>query len=350
MTPIHSAALWGHIHVIEKLLGHAQVEKNPKIDYGQWKGRTPIQLAKEKGHENIVELFENHNIFDKEENDFNDTENEEEDYYYDYYDFSIPIDIKDKLLDAVKKGDKTMVLECFNEDLNDYNPKDVEEKSAMHIAAEEGQCEILSIFLNHPKVIEKNPIDNQGRSPMHLAAYSGQVQAIVELLNHDDVIINMKDNYGRAPIHLAVYENQIKVVEKLLNHAQVEKNPKDDNGFTPLEIAIINEHDNIVAIFLAVLRYQLKVIEKLLGHNQFDTNTKDYMSPMHHFIAIWDQVQVIEKYVEKLTAPDPDVVLQRPSSFKSDKQMRLLKMLTCCCCSTADKDAIYEQTITTEMD
>ena len=124
---------------------------------------------------------------------------------------------------AVKKGDtKTVYSKYLSEDIIDYNPKNIDGKTTLHIASENGHKEIVKLFLNHPKVTDMNIRDKNGQTPMHLAAQEGHIEVLDLLLNHNMVYKNPMDNEGKTPMHVAAYEGHADVIEKLLAHDQGE--------------------------------------------------------------------------------------------------------------------------------
>ena len=103
MTPLHGAAMNGHLDVYKLLIGYA-IDKNPPMNYHtNW---TPLHYAAYHGHLEICKL--------------------------------ILSNIEDKL------------------------PRDSNGVTPLHIAAERKHLDVFDLFLENIKV---HPLDNQGRSP-----------------------------------------------------------------------------------------------------------------------------------------------------------------------------------------
>ena len=117
-APVHAAADNGNLEILEMLI-------NSNYDY--WsvnsKGKTPLDLAKEKGHTAAVSFLES------------------------------KLNCPDmRLCSAILKGDDDAVSACIKlSDLN-INKRTVNGKTPLGYAASVGNASIVSILLTHPEI------------------------------------------------------------------------------------------------------------------------------------------------------------------------------------------------------
>ena len=93
-----------------------------------------------------------------------------------------------------------------------------------------------------------NEIDDQGFRPLHIAAVEGNTE-IVSYLVASGADINGKAMYGWAPLHMAVKFNQINII-KLLLRLKAAPDIKMDWGNTPLHSAAYEGSIKIAALFI----------------------------------------------------------------------------------------------------
>lgn len=111
---------------------------------------------------------------------------------------------------------------------------------------------------------------NDRNTAMHLACEIGNSEIVSALLIHFPNL-NLKRNIdGFAPLHCAVKNNHNDVVLNLLMH-QANPDSRDDQGFTPLNYAVENANNEIVM--------------NLLLH-QANPNSRDNLglTPLHHAV------------------------------------------------------------------
>ena len=102
-------------------------------------------------------------------------------------------------------------------------------ETPMHIAAEEGHANILSLLLDHGADVDDQ--GNQGFTPLHLTSVNGKLEAGQCLLDRG-ADINARGNFGRTPLHWAVLLTSVQSVRFLLEHG-ADVNASDDAGKTP---------------------------------------------------------------------------------------------------------------------
>ncbi|XP_070580993.1 LOW QUALITY PROTEIN: caskin-2-like [Ptychodera flava] len=106
--------------------------------------------------------------------------------------------------------------------------------SALHHAALNGNCEILSTLLEgHLMPVDLK--DNRGMRPLHYAAWQGKLDPVFLLLRSGSSS-NDSSNEGDTPLHLASQYGSYDVAETLLQH-QSKPTTKNKQGKTPLDLA-----------------------------------------------------------------------------------------------------------------
>lgn len=128
----------------------------------------------------------------------------------------------------------------------DFNIRNNEGETAVHLAARDGGHESLEVFLRH----QADPlmVDGHGRNLIHLAcagrAGSKSMRAIQILLEHSaaPALVLSIDNKGQNCLHYAVREFADTDILKLLIDRGVRINHIDSQGRSPLMIAIRAAH------------------------------------------------------------------------------------------------------------
>lgn len=94
-----------------------------------------------------------------------------------------------------------------------------------------------------------NDVDDAGRTALHIAAMNGNLQ-ITAILIKAQVRLDLRDPLGNTPLHLAVDRNQTEVA-KLLIDAGAPIDAENRNGMTPLMIAASRGNLDLVQALLA---------------------------------------------------------------------------------------------------
>lgn len=131
----------------------------------------------------------------------------------------------------------------------DLNASDENGWTALHIAAREGNVEIVRLLLAQPG-IEVNSMNKWKSTPLMIAAGSGNLAIIDLLLRHPRTAIDMQaEYYRRTALIEAAVRGHISVVKALVAHgANVNVADKTGRNSALIE-ALKNGHDN-VSVFL----------------------------------------------------------------------------------------------------
>ena len=173
-TPLHLAAENGHRELVELLL-----EKNAKIEAKRRDTQTPLHLAAENGHRELVELLLEKNA---------------------------KIEAKSK--HALQ--------------------------TPLHLAAENGHRELVELLLEKNAEIEAKEIF--GRTPLLKAADHGH-REVVDLLLKENAEIQAEDDFGKTPLHDALFFKWGEVATLLIEKG-ADLSAKDRRGSSAYACAI----------------------------------------------------------------------------------------------------------------
>ncbi|XP_047019166.1 serine/threonine-protein phosphatase 6 regulatory ankyrin repeat subunit A [Helicoverpa zea] len=203
-TCAHIAAIQGSVKVIEELMKFDRtgvISARNKLN-----DSTPLQLAAEGGHADVVRVL-------------------------------------------VRAG-----ASCTDENRTGL--------TAVHLAAQYGHTNVLDVMrsTNTLRISSKK----LGLTPLHIAAYYGQAETVRELLSHVpgtvkseaptgvSLVPELGAESGLTPLHLAAYNGNENVVRLLLNSAGVQVDAaSNENGFNPLHLACFGGHMSIVGLLLS---------------------------------------------------------------------------------------------------
>ncbi|XP_049536804.1 serine/threonine-protein phosphatase 6 regulatory ankyrin repeat subunit B isoform X1 [Anopheles darlingi] len=254
-TCAHIAAMQGSVKVIEELM---KFDRNGVISTrNKLTDSTPLQLAAEGGHADVVKVL-------------------------------------------VRAG-----ASCTDENKSGF--------TAVHLAAKNGHGQVLEVMrsTNSLRVSSKK----LGLTPLHVAAYYGQADTVRELLinvpatvksdspSGTSLVPELGNESGLTPLHLAAYSGNENVVRLLLNSAGVQVDAATtENGYNPLHLACFGGHVPIVGLLLsrsaellhsvdrhgktglhiAAMHGHYQMVEVLLGQgSEINASDKNGWTPLH---------------------------------------------------------------------
>ncbi|KAL4235703.1 Transient receptor putative cation channel subfamily A member 1 [Mactra antiquata] len=235
MTPLHRAALFDHVSVVEFLISHGS-----DLNAQDVHERTPLLLASSKGAWMTVNLLLKANadisIKDKENRNF----------------FHI----------AIKNGVPVELFGCsMLKNLKNFlNEKDNTGCTALHYASQEGHLVAIDDLIKLGATI--NAKDNDKKSPLHFAARYGRYNTCKRLLDSTmgPNIINETDGNGLTALHIAAQNGHTKIITLLMQKGAYVT--KDDMDNSPLHLAAANGYTRSMKILLTVYPNLLDCMNK----------------------------------------------------------------------------------------
>ena len=219
-TPLHYACQDGYLEGTRLLL-----ERGANIEAYDEDGSSPLEWALVEEHKDVCKL-----LLEKEPTLLNKIVNVELGDY--------PIHIASKIEDID-------IFKMLLQKGANITAKNKEDASAIHLAAREGNLQIVKLLINKQPSVVKDK-NKSGETPLHIAAEYKKSQVVSELLEHRaDAIVY--DHQKSTPLHIACQNGDISIAKLLIkNHDSC--NLQDKNGLTPLHLAIKNKNPNIIKL------------------------------------------------------------------------------------------------------
>lgn len=164
------------------------------------------------------------------------------------------------LFSAVQVGDLESVESLLARDPSLLHQTTVYDRhSALHIAAANGQIEILSMILD--RSISPDLLNRNKQTPLMLAAMHGKISCVQKLLQAGANVLMFDSMHGRTCLHYAAYYGHSDCLQAILSAAHSNPvadswgfarfvNIRDGRGATPLHLAARQRRPDCVHILL----------------------------------------------------------------------------------------------------
>ncbi|KAH6814583.1 Ankyrin repeat family protein [Perilla frutescens var. frutescens] len=230
-SSLHSAARAGQIGAIREIIDGVGEEEELRelLTKQNSAGETPLFVAAEYGYFEVVrEMIKHYDLADagiKAKNGF------------------------DALHIAAKQGDLEVVKVLMEAHPELSMTVDTSNTTALHTAATKGHIEIVKYFLESESNLATIARSN-GKTALHSAARNGHVLVVEALLEKEPGITTRTDKKGQTALHMAVKGQNLEVVEKLINSDPSTINMLDTKKNSPLHIATRKGRAQIVKMLL----------------------------------------------------------------------------------------------------
>ncbi|KDP44171.1 hypothetical protein JCGZ_05638 [Jatropha curcas] len=252
-TPLHSAARAGNLAAaMEILTGTQEAELKELLEKQNQSGETALYVAAEYGYVDLVrEMIK----------------------YYDLSDASIKArNGFDAFHIAAKQGDLDILAILMEAHPELAMTVDLSNTTALHTAATQGHIEVVRLLLNAGSSLATIARSN-GKTALHSAARNGHLEVVRALVAMEPGIVIRVDKKGQTALHMAVKGQNVEVVEELINAEPSSVNMVDTKGNTALHIATRKGRTKIVMLLLRCNQTDTKAVNRT-GETAFDTAEK----------------------------------------------------------------------------
>lgn len=250
-TPLHLAATWGFVEIIETLL-----EYGVKIDRINRLGHTASDYAH---NSYITELLQN--TFMMVDDDLNNTcsNNERQlannvELFRGYIENSMKSNMEmhrktdnDKIIAAIRNGDIKLAYYFLGLNIHENDNKPCHPLCTCDICSEKDEAKDLNenSFKNND-VVDVNGCNSEGVTLLHAAALIGNMNLIQYLLSQG-ASVNSKTQKNETVLHFAVKSKSASVIELILSKVSEETlHSTDVEGNTALHLAVNSGNSNVV--------------------------------------------------------------------------------------------------------
>ena len=195
LAPMHLAAMFGYVDAVTRMITNNSNDPNPSDVHGI----TPLLLAAEYGHVNIVQLL------------MKLTENP-----------NAPRNTGFTPIHSAAIYGHLEVVRLLMTATTNPNTPDKEGWTPIHCAAKEGNLEILRLLMTSTG--NPNAPGNYGWTSIHISAWKGHLDIIRLLMTSTDANPNVRTIYGQTPADIARRCGHLEVEEELKKFEQANSN------------------------------------------------------------------------------------------------------------------------------
>lgn len=218
-TPLHWAAIFGQFAIAQELVRGPEVILNKRE---KSTNQTALSLAASHGHDNIADLLLSLK--------------------------GIDINAGRPLLKALSNRYLDIALRIIHHPEIWIDDCDIDGLSALALAIQYGNQEVIKAIVNHPK-FDINKQSENGQTQLHKAIEADNLGLLMVLLSIPRINLNLWTMYGDTPLHRAASKGQFSAVQALIAHG-ADPNACNLQGETPLHRAIEEKHSEIAELLI----------------------------------------------------------------------------------------------------
>ncbi|XP_065869004.1 ankyrin repeat-containing protein At5g02620-like [Euphorbia lathyris] len=241
-TRLHSAARAGNlVAAIEIFTTNEEKELKELLVKQNQSGETALYVAAEYGYVDLVrEMIK----------------------YYDLSDAGIKArNGFDAFHIAAKQGDLDVLAVLMEVHPELAMTVDLSNTTSLHTAATQGHIEVVKFLLSAGSSLATIAKSN-GKTALHSASRNGHLEVVRALVAAEPGLVTRTDKKGQTALHMAVKGQNVEVVEELINAVPSSVNMIDTKGNTSLHIATRKGRSQIVLLILRHSETDLKVVNK----------------------------------------------------------------------------------------
>ena len=266
---LHSAARSGNRYIVKTML-----EAGVDIDAPDTEGNTALHMAAQGGHSEIALLLVKHDVAPDQPNNAGNTAKKvaKQAGHLGVADIISEAINTPSIFFSVGHGNKDAVTEYLGlgEDVAITRPLD--NYSLLHLAAENGQTEIVRILLATADSLNQeidNVLDCHHRSPLYLAAENGHADIVDILLNRNTAMVEGVNSSGNTPLTAAALKGHVDAAFKLIEE-DASLTTANKMGTTSLHAILKTFPEYALAVFLEKQAHKLTpaLLTALNAHNQ----------------------------------------------------------------------------------
>ena len=314
-TPLHIAAEEGHINMVALLTAQNISCNNPSITDSN--GNTPLHTAAKHGHLSVVDFLVKNADFDP--------------TIRNHRNGRIPLHL------AAEQGQLDIVKYFIEKQLCDPSCPDEEGKTPLHLAAGSGKLLVVEYLIAEKKCDPMWRTKN-GKTPLHFSSQNGHLE-VVKYLTEDTrcgpMILESDSQYQWYPLHLAASNGHVEIVRFFVEEKQCDPMCRTKSGKTPLHLSSQNGHlkvvkylteagkcdsmcydeNNVYPLHCAALDGHTEIVRYFVAEKQCDPmcRTKDGKTPLH--LSSENGHLEVVKYLTENDRCDP-MILQSDSQYQ----------------------------------
>nr|XP_017253237.1 PREDICTED: ankyrin repeat-containing protein At5g02620 [Daucus carota subsp. sativus]XP_017253238.1 PREDICTED: ankyrin repeat-containing protein At5g02620 [Daucus carota subsp. sativus]XP_017253239.1 PREDICTED: ankyrin repeat-containing protein At5g02620 [Daucus carota subsp. sativus]XP_017253240.1 PREDICTED: ankyrin repeat-containing protein At5g02620 [Daucus carota subsp. sativus] len=253
-TPLHFAVRTQNLELALEILAKSEdIELKELMCKQNYSGETALYVAAEYGYVDFVkEMIK----------------------YYDIADASIKARNGSDAFHIAAKQGNLEVIKILMDALPELSMTfDQSNTTALHSAAAQGHTEVVKFLMEKNSNLVTVGKSNK-KTALHSAARNEHLEVVKVLLSKETEIALMTDKKGQTALHMAVKGQSVEVVNELISSKPDLINMADNKGNTPLHMATRKGRTKIIRALLSHKEILDKKALNKSGESAFDTAEK----------------------------------------------------------------------------